>query len=292
MVVTHPLEAFGAIFRHKPSRNRTSEQKGSKNYREGDIVPDPNHKIDWCIQMEMLMSNVKSSCTDEEIAAWLRGLLTVAWADGNFDEEEQKLIASLTHDRLDPVSVEAGFEPISPEELAAVLGKGTAAGENFLRTAVMVALADGTYSSSEDEVLSGFGTALGHSVGAIESLRHTIEDGDSKPQSGPSKPAAADLNAVKRIAAGPCHPHHDVLQPVKNWLDAWEVHDPRLAHFVCKMIPPQCPFERDIVLFGRKIVHVPAMCKINPLYEQLVGMRFRALCYLADDCKEDISAYC
>ncbi len=48
------------------------------------------------------------------------------------------------------------------------------------------------------------------------------------------------------------------------------------------MIPAQCPFERDVVLFGRKIVHIPPMCKLNPLYEQLVNLRFRALTYLAE----------
>ncbi|NJN23641.1 MAG: nitrogenase, partial [Acaryochloridaceae cyanobacterium RL_2_7] len=39
------------------------------------------------------------------------------------------------------------------------------------------------------------------------------------------------------------------------------------------------------------IVHIPPMCKINPLYEQLVGLRFRSLSFLADECQEDISAY-
>jgi hypothetical protein len=33
------------------------------------------------------------------------------------------------------------------------------------------------------------------------------------------------------------------------------------------------------------------LCKLNPLYEQLVGLRFRALSYLADDCGEDVSQY-
>ena len=75
------------------------------------------------------------------------------------------------------------------------------------------------------------------------------------------------------------------------WLDGVEMHDPRLARFICKMVPPQCPFERDIVLFGHKLVHIPPLCKLNPLYEQLVGLRFRALSYLADDCQEDISEY-
>lgn len=293
MLLTRPLQTFGAIFRHKPSPNRTIEQKSSKKYWEGNISPDLDRQLDWFIQLEMLMSNAKSSCTNEEITAWLRGLLTIAWADGNFDENEQKLIATLTHDELHPVSLDAGFEPITPEELAAVLGKGTAQGENFLRTAVMVALADGTYSFCEDQVLSNFCTALEHNVEAIESLRHTIEGEKCKPEAQDSVPVSTPLKASTAIAGAPSHlQHKDVLQPVKNWLDGWEVHDPRLARFVCKMIPPQCPFERDVVLFGHKIVHIPPMCKINPLYEQLVGMRFRALCYLADDCKEDVSSYC
>jgi len=292
MLLTRPLQAFGAIFGHKPSTKRSIEQKSSKNYLEGNIYPAPNQQLEWYIQLEILMSNAKSSCTDAEITAWLRGLLTIAWADGNFDENEQKMIANLTQDQLHPVSFETDFEPIPAEELAAVLGKGTANGENFLRTAVMVALADGTYSLSEDEVLYKFCTALGHNVEAIESLRHTIEDSRYESQ-GPSSQTAVDLNAGTLLSSRPRQPHNkNVLQPVKDWLDGWEVHDPRVAHFVCKMIPSQCPFERDVVLFGRKIVHIPAMCQINPLYEQLVGMRFRALCYLADDCKEDVSSYC
>jgi len=298
MLLTRPLQAFGAIFGHKPSTNRSSiDQKSSKNYWEGNIEPALNEQIDWYIQVEMLMSNAKSSCTNEEITAWLRGLLTIAWADGNFDEDEQKMIANLTQDELHPISFEEAFEPIAPEELAAVLGKDTAKGEDFLRTAVMVALADGTYSLSEDEVIYKFCTALGHNLEAIEALRHTIEDSKCDDPQGPSSQIVFDAN-VAPAAGTPLssllpQPHNkNVLQPVKDWLDGWEIHDPKLAHFVCKIIPPQCPFERDVVLFGRKIVHIPAMCQINPLYEQLVGMRFRALCYLADECKEDVSSYC
>jgi hypothetical protein len=37
-----------------------------------------------------------------------------------------------------------------------------------------------------------------------------------------------------------------------------------------------------VTLFGRKVVHIPPMCKINPLYEQLVALRFRCLCRLAE----------
>lgn len=35
-------------------------------------------------------------------------------------------------------------------------------------------------------------------------------------------------------------------------------------------------------LFGWKLVHIPPMCKINPLYDQLVALRFRCLCRLEE----------
>lgn len=85
--------------------------------------------------------------------------------------------------------------------------------------------------------------------------------------------------------------HFDLLKPVRLWLDGIEIHDRRLARFVSKMIPAQCPFEREIKLFGRKIAHIPPLCKLNPLYDQFVSLRFRALCYLVDECGEDIQAY-
>ncbi|HEY9665988.1 MAG TPA: Mo-dependent nitrogenase C-terminal domain-containing protein [Coleofasciculaceae cyanobacterium] len=84
----------------------------------------------------------------------------------------------------------------------------------------------------------------------------------------------------------------DPLQPVRQWMDRVEVKSPELAHRLCQLIPAQCPFERDVKLFGRTLFHIPPMCKLNPLYEQVVALRFRALCYLADECGEDISAYC
>lgn len=84
----------------------------------------------------------------------------------------------------------------------------------------------------------------------------------------------------------------DPLKPLRQWVDKVEIHNPQLAHRLCKLIPAQCPFERDIKLFGRTLFHIPPMCKLNPLYEEVVGLRFRALCYLADECGEDISAYC
>lgn len=218
--------------------------------------------------------------SDEQISVWLRALLTVAWADGHYDPEEQELIADLTHSDLLPVKLPDSpnrVDPVQPEALAAVLGKESKAAENFMRTAVMMAIADGTYSSPEDQVLQQFCQALGLEPKILESLRLTL---NYHPDS-----------TIEGVAQTEAH-HLEPLKPVQEWLDHLDVEDPRLAKFLCKMIPPQCPFERDIQLFGHKVVHIPPMCKLNPLYEQLVGLRFRALSYLADECKEDVSKYC
>ncbi|MGQ4645957.1 Mo-dependent nitrogenase C-terminal domain-containing protein [Lyngbya aestuarii] len=85
--------------------------------------------------------------------------------------------------------------------------------------------------------------------------------------------------------------HLNVLQPVRRWLDEMEINDPKWARFLSKTIPAQCPFERKIKIFGRQVAHIPPLCKLNPLYEQLVSLRFRALCYLVDHCGEDIQSY-
>ncbi|MEC4893622.1 MAG: Mo-dependent nitrogenase C-terminal domain-containing protein [Oscillatoria sp. PMC 1051.18] len=82
------------------------------------------------------------------------------------------------------------------------------------------------------------------------------------------------------------------LKPLRQWLDNLKVDNPKFARRLCKLIPSQCPFEREVKLFGRPIFHIPPMCKLNPLYEELMMLRFRALCYLADECGEDISAFC
>ena len=226
------------------------------------------------------MTNViKPNYSPEQVAAWLRGLLAIAWADGNFDPEEQEVIAALTQDEQSSDLNLKALEPIKPEELAAVFGKDTAAAENFLRTAVMVAIADGTYSAYEDQILHQFCEVLGQQEKVLAALRHTLYDNN----------ASADTASTP--ITPPPEPPLEVLNPVREWLDELEIHDPKVARFLCKMIPPQCPFERDVKLFGHKIVHIPALCKLNPLYDQLVGIRFRALSYLADDCKEDVSNY-
>jgi tellurite resistance protein len=231
-----------------------------------------------------MTSTVQLPYTKEQISAWLRGLLTVAWADGDFNPEEQKIIADLTQTELAPKTDLGAVEKITPAELAAVLGEDAEIAENFLRTAVLVALADGVYSVSEDELLHQFYQALGKEAIALEVLRHTLY---IHPDSESASTGMLELDGQLLSAKG----QRTLLKPVREWLDGLDIHDPRLARFLCKMIPSQCPFERDINLFGHKVVHIPPLCKLNPLYEQLVGLRFRALSYLADDCKEDVSAF-
>jgi hypothetical protein len=76
----------------------------------------------------------------------------------------------------------------------------------------------------------------------------------------------------------------DLLWPLRKYLDNLEINSPELARWLCQMIPAQCPFERNITLFGHHLFHIPPLCKLNPLYEQFVGLRWRAMCYLADEC--------
>lgn len=77
-----------------------------------------------------------------------------------------------------------------------------------------------------------------------------------------------------------------LVQPIQQWLDAIEVQDADAARLLYKIIPGQCPFERDITLFGQTILRIPPLCKLNPFYDQLVALRFRAMCYLVDECGE------
>ncbi len=82
------------------------------------------------------------------------------------------------------------------------------------------------------------------------------------------------------------------VQPVRKWLDGIAVGDRQVARWLCQLIPAQCPFERDIKLCGHHLFHIPPMCKLNPVYEELVGLRFRSLSFLADVCGEDVTPYC
>jgi hypothetical protein len=73
----------------------------------------------------------------------------------------------------------------------------------------------------------------------------------------------------------------DLLTLLRKRLDVIEIANSQQAQLLCRLIPASCPFERDLKLFNRAIAHIPPLCQLNPLYEQLIGLRFRAQCYLA-----------
>ena len=82
----------------------------------------------------------------------------------------------------------------------------------------------------------------------------------------------------------------DLFYSLRLWIDSIEITNDKFAHFLCNLIPCSCPFERDVTIFGRTF-HIPALCKINPLYNEVVSLRLRALSYLEGDCGEDITKY-
>ncbi len=88
-----------------------------------------------------------------------------------------------------------------------------------------------------------------------------------------------------------------MLQVQDNWIsflktqiDRVQITRPSQARWLCTLLPSSCPFERDFTLCGRSF-HSPALCKFNPLFPQLMFLRYRALTYLADVCGEDVTRF-
>lgn len=59
-------------------------------------------------------------------------------------------------------------------------------------------------------------------------------------------------------------PTHDPLKPLRRWIDRVEPQRPAVARLLVRMIPGSCPFERDVSVLGRRVLHIPPMCKLNP----------------------------
>ncbi|MBE9019059.1 nitrogenase [Chroococcidiopsis sp. CCALA 051] len=82
-----------------------------------------------------------------------------------------------------------------------------------------------------------------------------------------------------------------LFSPLRQWIESIKIVDSGIARLVCRVIPARCPFERKIQLFNRTLLYIPPLCKLNPLYEQLVELRYKSLCYLVDECGEDVTIY-
>ncbi len=194
---------------------------------------------------------------EEARSTWLAALHQLALIDGDFDPEEQRQLAEQLNDDCPLQDFDWNhWRAPDPDDIRRLFSSDPNSAEQFLRSAVVVALADGHLSQAELDLLQIWTNALGLDSELISSLVPC-----STQVSQPWKP----------------------LDPLKHWLDALNPGDERISSFIVHLIPSQCPFERDIVLFGRKLVHIPPMCKINPLYEQLVALRFRCLGHLSVD---------
>lgn len=196
--------------------------------------------------------------SDASVKLWLAALHQLALADGDFDVEERRLLTAHLSEILPDADIDWNALPVVDIE---ALAKGLAAEpggeEQFLRTAVVVALADGHLSQEELDLLRHWAAVLDCGQAPLADLKPCVEH----DASGARAPLAS----------------------LKHWLDELDPSDPRIAAFIVSLIPAQCPFERDIVLFGHKLVHIPPMCKLNPLYDQLVGLRFRCLGHLPEE---------
>lgn len=88
-------------------------------------------------------------------------------------------------------------------------------------------------------------------------------------------------------------PHRNGLfYTIEQRLEKIEISNPKLARWLCRVIPVNCPFARTIKLFGHTLLCIPPLCKLNPFYDQLMALRFRSLSFLSDTCGEDITKYC
>jgi hypothetical protein len=157
---------------------------------------------------------------------------------------------------------------------------------------------DRTSQDRNSENLS-FDSWMRRRTSSVPSSISSSISGSNRSNSNPSSSvprsnaiAKASLSKPLTPPVQPPQPQRDVFRPIRQWLDQIEVKDAAIAHRLCRFIPSQCPFERDVNLFGRTLFHIPPLCKFNPVYDEVVALRFRAICYLADVCGEDVTPYC
>ena len=60
-----------------------------------------------------------------------------------------------------------------------------------------------------------------------------------------------------------------------------------VAKLISYLIPASCPFARDLSLCGYSI-HIPPLCKFNPLYPQLMSLRFQAITFISQISEKQI----
>ncbi|MGB3402679.1 MAG: Mo-dependent nitrogenase C-terminal domain-containing protein [Microcoleaceae cyanobacterium] len=69
-----------------------------------------------------------------------------------------------------------------------------------------------------------------------------------------------------------------LLFQIRLWIETFEISHPQVAQVLSK-IPASCPFAREIRLWGYTL-QIPPLCHLNPVYDSLMLLRFRALTFL------------
>ncbi len=77
------------------------------------------------------------------------------------------------------------------------------------------------------------------------------------------------------------------LAPFRAWINRIEVHQSWFARWVCRLVPNVCSRGYDLRCLGYTILHLPSLCKLNPLYDELLDLRFRAAEFLYEQSGSD-----
>jgi tellurite resistance protein len=114
---------------------------------------------------------------EEQAEAIARGLLSIAKADGTLHEREAALIAdfygAITGRPVDVANLER-LELVDGTYLAATLAEAPVRGL-FMKTAILLAYADGNYSAAESKLIGEFAGALELS-GELGSLEQQVKE--------------------------------------------------------------------------------------------------------------------
>lgn len=55
-----------------------------------------------------------------------------------------------------------------------------------------------------------------------------------------------------------------------------------IAKAVVAIVPAGCPFTQALKI-GNQQIEIPPLCKLNPFYDNLMALRFWALCLLSQE---------
>ena len=117
--------------------------------------------------------------TADQAEAIARGLISVAKADGNVHEREGALIAdfygAITEKAIDLVALQR-TDAVDGAYLAATLSASKALRSLFIKTAILLAYADGNFSADEGKIIMEYAKALDISEETLDHLEQQVKE--------------------------------------------------------------------------------------------------------------------